>query len=127
MKIFNNNFEDLLCLGKRVLNLHYDDIQQLFFGEEMCLYRYKNKNYDGRGIEIAIDNAILVCIFDTEVCDKSILYFNNLNKIAEYIRFCDSMFDYKKEFDMWHTPTSYLSLEYPDEYDRRFAFVQELK
>lgn len=84
------------------------------------------KDYTGKGIEVDFDDVVLVCVFENKVCGKSILYFNNLYKIAEYIRYCDSMFKCNKKHGIWYNANSYLSLEFPDGYDKRFAFVHKL-
>lgn len=89
-----NNFEHLVYIGKSVLNHTSNDIQELFFHKEMCLYEYLYKEKSDKGLEIILDDHVLVCIFENDNCRKSILYFNKADDLPDSIRYCDTHFEY---------------------------------
>lgn len=120
------DFEYLLCIGKSVLNNNCSHIQKLFFNKEMCLYEYMCEDKTDKGLEIIIDNTVLVCIFDDNNCKKSILYFDKLDNLIDYVRYCDTNFEYDKQQKIWILPNSYLSLFFPDENTGRFGLSQTL-
>ena len=123
----HSNFDNLLYIGRSVLNNTSSHIQKLFFKKEMCIYEYLYKEETSKGIEIKIDDVVLVCAFDNDNCNKSILYFNDMANIAHYINYCNSNFEYNKELNGWIISDSYLALFIPeDDYEKRFAFVQTL-
>jgi len=126
MKI--KNFEHLICVGKSVLNNSCNHIQKLFFDKEMCLYEYTCENKTDKGLEIILDEAVLVCIFGNENCEKSILYFSKLDDLIDHVRYCDENYDHDKKEKSWKLPNGYLSLFFPDDNDstRRFGFIQTL-
>ncbi len=130
--IFNHNnmetknFEHLLCIGKSVLNNTSIHIQKFFFGREMCIYEYICDDKTDRGLEITIDDIVLVCIFDDENCKKSILYFSKPDDLIDYIRYCDENYDHDKKERTWELPNSYLTLYFPDDNTGKFGFVQTL-
>ena len=120
------NFEYLLCVGKSVLNNTCEHIQKLHFKREMCLYEYICDNIIDKGLEITIDDIVLVCIFENDNCKKSILYFSRLDNLIDYVRYCDNKFQYDEEHKIWTLPKSYLTLLFPDDNTGRFGFVQTL-
>lgn len=120
------NFEYFLCVGKSVLNNTCNHIQKLFFNKEMCLYEYICDDKTDKGLEIIIDDIVLVCIFDDENCKKSILYFSKPDDIIDCIRYCDENYDHDKKEKTWELPNSYLTLYFPDDNTGRFGFVQTL-
>lgn len=120
------NFEYLLCVGKSVLNNRCNHIQKLFFDKERCLYEYTYDNKTDKGLEIILDEAVLVCIFGNESCEKSILYFSKLDDVIDLIRYCDGNYDHDKKYKSWKLPDSYLSLFFPDDNTGRFGFIQTL-
>ena len=81
----HSNFDNLLYIGRSVLNNTSSHIQKLFFKKEMCIYEYLYKEEVSKGIEIKIDDVVLVCALDHNKCNKSILYFNDVPNIARYI------------------------------------------
>lgn len=121
------HFENLLYMGRSVLNNTSDCIRKLFFKKEMCVYEYLFKEEESKGIEIIVDNAVLVCVFDNDVCKQSILYLNDSANIVHYINYCNNSFEYDKKLDKWMMSDSYLGLFIPDDdSERRFAFIQTL-
>mgnify|MGYP006909797675 FL=1 len=48
----------------------------------MCIYEYLYKEEVSKGIEIKIDDVVLVCALEHDKCNKSILYFNDVANIA---------------------------------------------
>ncbi len=59
------NFEYMLYMGKSVLNNTCIHIQKLFFGKEMCLYEYSYADHITKGLEVILDDDIvLVCVFE---------------------------------------------------------------
>ncbi len=120
------NFEYLLCLGKSVLNNTCSHIQKLFFNKEMCLYEYMSENKTDKGLEIIIDDSVLVCVFDNDNCKKSILYFSKPDDLVDYVRYCDNNFEYDEEQKKWTLPNTYLTLFFPDDNTGRFGFIQTL-
>ena len=81
----HSNFDNLLYIGRSVLNNTSSHIQKLFFKKEMCIYEYLYKEEVSKGIEIKIDDVVLVCALEHDKCNKSILYFNDVANIARYI------------------------------------------
>ena len=123
----HSHFENLLYVGRSVLTNTSSRIRRLFFKNEMCIYEYLFKEEASKGIEIVVDNAVLVCVFENDICNKSILYFNDSVNIASYINYCNSNFEYNKALDKWIMPDGYLTLFMPnDDFEKRFAFVQTL-
>lgn len=120
------NFEYLLCVGKSVLNNSCNHIKKLFFNKEMCLYEYTCDDKTDKGLEIIMDDAVLVCVFDDDNCEKSILYFSKLDDLLDCIRYCDDNFEHDQVDKTWALPSSYLSLFFPDDNTGRFSFVQTL-
>lgn len=120
------NFEYLLCVGKSVLNNTCNHLQKLFFSKEMCLYEYTSEGKTDKGLEIILDDAVLVCVFDDNNCNKSILYFDKLNDLIDYVRYCDKNFEYDIKQKIWMLPNSHLSLFFPNENEGRFGFIQTL-
>lgn len=118
------DFEYLLCVGKSVLNNTCNHIQKLFFSKEMCLYEYICDGKTDKGLEIIIDDTVLVCVFDNNNCIKSILYFDKLDDLIDYVRYCDKNFEYDEQRKIWILPNNYLSLFFPDENTGRFGFIQ---
>lgn len=59
----HSHFENLLYVGRSVLTNTSSRIQRLFFKKEMCIYEYLFKEEASKGIEIVVDNAVLVCVF----------------------------------------------------------------
>ena len=57
----HSNFDNLLYIGRSVLNNTSSHIQKLFFKKEMCIYEYLYKEEVSKGIEIKIDDVVLVC------------------------------------------------------------------
>lgn len=93
----------------------------------MCIYEYLFKEEASKGIEIVVDNAVLVCVLENDICNKSILYLNDSTNITSYINYCNSNFEYDKFRDRWIMPDGYLTLFIPnDDFEKRFAFVQTL-
>ena len=93
----------------------------------MCIYEYLYKEEVSKGIEIKIDDVVLVCALEHDKCNKSILYFNAVANIARYIHYCNSNFEYKEELNGWIMSDSYLALSISeDDYEKRFAFIQTL-
>ena len=72
----HSNFDNLLYIGRSVLNNTSSHIQKLFFKKEMCIYEYLYKEEVSKGIEIKIDDVVLVCALEHDKCNKSILYFS---------------------------------------------------
>ena len=94
----HSHFENLLYVGRSVLTNTSSRIQRLFFKKEMCIYEYLFKEEASKGIEIVVDNAVLVCVFEND-----------------------------KLRDRWIMPDGYLTLFMPnDDFEKRFAFVQTL-
>ena len=123
----HSHFENLLYVGRSVLTNTSSRIRRLFFKNEMCIYEYLFMEEVNKGIEIVVDNAVLVCVLENDVCNKSILYFNDSVNIASYINYCNSNFEYNKALDKWIMPDGYLGLFIPtDDFVKRFAFVQTL-
>lgn len=123
----HSHFENLLYVGRSVLTNTSSRIRRLFFKNEMCIYEYLFMEEVNKGIEIVVDNAVLVCVLENDVCNKSILYFNDSVNIASYINYCNSNFEYNKALDKWIMPDGYLGLVIPtDDFEKRFAFVQTL-
>lgn len=123
----HSHFENLLYVGRSVLTNTSSRIRRLFFKNEMCIYEYLFMEEVNKGIEIVVDNAVLVCVLENDVCNKSILYFNDSVNIASYINYCNSNFEYNKALDKWIMPDGYLGLFIPaDDFEKRFAFVQTL-
>ena len=123
----HSNFDNLLYIGRSVLNNTSSHIQKLFFKKEMCIYEYLYKEEVSKGIEIKIDVVVLVCALEHDKCNKSILYFNDVANIARYIHYCNSNFEYKEELNGWIMSDSYLALSISeDDYEKRFAFIQTL-
>lgn len=120
------NFEHLLCVGKSLLNNNCNHIKKLFFDKERCLYEYTCENKTDKVIEIILNGAVLVCIFEDENCKKTILYFSKLDDIIDCIRYCDENFNHDKEERTWELLNSYLTLYFPDDNSGRFGFVQTL-
>lgn len=58
----HSHFENLLYVGRSVLTNTSSRIQRLFFKKEMCIYEYLFKEEASKGIEIVVDNAVLVCV-----------------------------------------------------------------
>ena len=113
----HSHFENLLYVGRSVLTNTSSRIQRLFFKKEMCIYEYLFKE----------DNAVLVCVFENDICNKSILYLNDSTNVTSYINYCNSTFEYDKLRDRWIMPDGYLTLFMPnDDFEKRFAFVQTL-
>ena len=111
----HSHFENLLYVGRSVLTNTSSRIQRLFFKKEMCIYEYLFKEEASKGIEIVVDNAVLVCVLENDICNKS------------YINYCNSTFEYDKLRDRWIMPDGYLTLFIPnDDFEKRFAFVQTL-
>ena len=69
----HSHFENLLYVGRSVLTNTSSRIQRLFFKKEMCIYEYLFKEEASKGIEIVVDNAVLVCVLENDICNKSIL------------------------------------------------------
>lgn len=92
----------------------------------MRLYEYICDDKTDKGLEIIIDDIILVCIFDEENCKKSILYFSKPVDIIYCIRYCDENYDHDKKEKTGELPNSYLTLYFPDDITGRFGFVQTL-
>ncbi|WP_455584131.1 hypothetical protein [Bacteroides sp.] len=90
------NFEYLLCVGKNVLNNTCDYIQKLFFSKEMCLYQHICDDKTDKGLEIVIDDAVLVCVFENDRCKKTILYFSKPDDIIDCICYCDENYEHNK-------------------------------
>ena len=123
----HSHFENLLYVGRSVLTNTSSRIRRLFFKNEMCIYEYLFMEEVNKGIEIVVDNAVLVCVLENDVCNKSILYVNDSVNIASYINYCNSNFEYNKALDKWIMPDGYLGLFIPtDDFEKRFAFVQTL-
>lgn len=123
----HSHFENLLYVGRSVLTNTSSRIRRLFFKNEMCIYEYLFMEEVNKGIEIVVDNAVLVCVLENDVCNKSILYFNDSVNIASYINYCNSNFEYNKALDKWIMSDGYLGLFIPtDDFEKRFAFVQTL-
>lgn len=120
------NFEYLLCIGESVLNNTCSHIRKLFYSKEMCLYEYTCEDQTDKGLEIVIDNTLLVCLFDNENCKRSILYFSKPDDIIDCIRYCDENYDHDKKEKTWELPNSHLTLYFPDDNTGRFGFVQTL-
>lgn len=120
------DFEYLLCVGKSVLNNTCNHIQKLFFSKEMYLYKYICDDKTDKGLEIIIDDIVLVCIFDEENCKKSIIYFSKPDDIIDCIRYCDENYDHDEKEKTWELPNSYITLYFPDDNTGRFGFVQTL-
>ena len=78
----HSHFENLLYVGRSVLTNTSSRIRRLFFKNEMCIYEYLFMEEVNKGIEIVVDNAVLVCVLENDVCNKSILYFNDSVNIA---------------------------------------------
>lgn len=104
------NFEYLLCVGKSVLNNTCDHIRKLFFSNEMCLYEYTCEDKTDKGLEITINDAVLVCVFNDENCKESFLYFSKLDDLIPCIRYCDNNFEHGTGEKTWVLPNSYLTL-----------------
>ena len=66
----HSHFENLLYVGRSVLTNTSSRIQRLFFKKEMCIYEYLFKEEASKGIEIVVDNAVLVCVFENDICNK---------------------------------------------------------
>lgn len=62
----HSHFDNLLYIGRSVLNGTSSHIQKLFFKKEMCIYEYLYKEETSKGIEIKIDDVVLVCAFDKD-------------------------------------------------------------
>ena len=123
----HSHFENLLYVGRSVLTNTSSRIRRLFFKNEMCIYEYLFMEEVNKGIEIVVDNAVLVCVLENDVCNKSILYFNDSVNIVSYINYCNSNFEYNKALDKWIMPDGYLGLFIlTDDFEKRFAFVQTL-
>ena len=123
----HSHFENLLYVGRSVLTNTSSRIQRLFFKKEMCIYEFLFKEEASKGIEIVVDNAVLVCVFENDICNKSILYLNDSTNVTSYINYCNSTFEYDKLRDRWIMPDGYLTLFMPnDDFEKRFAFVQTL-
>lgn len=123
----HSHFENLLYVGRSVLTNTSSRIQRLFFKKEMCIYEYLFKEEASKGIEIVVDNAVLVCVLENDICNKSILYLNDSTNVTSYINYCNSTFEYDKLRDRWIMPDGYLTLFMPnDDFEKRFAFVQTL-
>ena len=123
----HSHFENLLYVGRSVLTNTSSRIRRLFFKNEMCIYEYLFMEEVNKGIEIVVDNAVLVCVLENDVCNKSILYFNDSVNIASYINYCNSNFEYNNAFVLWFLFDGYLGLFIPtDDFEKRFAFVQTL-
>lgn len=121
----HSQFDNLLYIGRSVLNDKSSHIQKLFFQKEMCIYEYVYKEESSKGLEIILENAVLVCAFENDRCHKSILYFKDVANIANYINYCNSNFQYNEKLDGWIMPDTYLTLFIPeDDSEKRFAFVQ---
>ena len=78
----HSHFENLLYVGRSVLTNTSSRIQRLFFKKEMCIYEYLFKEEASKGIEIVVDNAVLVCVFENDICNKSILYLNDSTNVT---------------------------------------------
>lgn len=76
----------------------------------MCIYEYLFKEEASKGIEIVVDNAVLVCVLENDICNKSILYLNDSTNVTSYINYCNSTFEYDKLRDRWIMPDGYLTL-----------------
>lgn len=92
----HSHFENLLYVGRSVLTNTSSRIQRLFFKKEMCIYEYLFKEEASKGIEVVVDNAVLVCVFENDICNKSILYLNDSTNVTSYINYCNSTFEYDK-------------------------------
>ena len=77
----HSHFENLLYVGRSVLTNTSSRIQRLFFKKEMCIYEYLFKEEASKGIEIVVDNAVLVCVLENDICNKSILYLNDSTNV----------------------------------------------
>lgn len=123
----HSHFDNLLYIGRSVLNNTSSQIQKSFYKKEMCIYEYLFEGEVSKGIEIVIDEVVLVCVFENDNCYKSILYFNDMANITHYINYCNSTFGYNEELNGWIMPNSYLTLSIPkDDYEKRFAFIQTI-
>ncbi|WP_417008976.1 hypothetical protein [Bacteroides congonensis] len=121
------HFENLLYMGRNVLDNTSDYIRKRFSRKEMCVYEYLFKEETSKGIEIVVDDATLVCVFDNDICKQSILYLNDPLNIVYYINYCNDSFEYDKKLDKWLMSDSYLTLFIPnDDSERRLAFIQTL-
>ena len=78
----HSHFENLLYVGRSVLTNTSSRIQRLFFKKEMCIYEYLFKEEASKGVEVVVDNAVLVCVFENDICNKSILYLNDSTNIT---------------------------------------------
>lgn len=58
----------------------------------MCLYEYICDGKTDKGLEFIIEDTVLVCVFDNDKCIKSILYFDKLDYLIDYARYCDKNF-----------------------------------
>ena len=83
----HSHFENLLYVGRSVLTNTSSRIQRLFFKKEMCIYEYLFKEEASKGIEIVVDNAVLVCVLENDICNKSILYLNDSTNVTSYINY----------------------------------------
>ena len=90
----HSHFENLLYVGRSVLTNTSSRIQRLFFKKEMCIYEYLFKEEASKGIEIVVDNAVLVCVLENDICNKSILYLNDSTNVTYYINYCNSMINF---------------------------------
>jgi len=120
-------FEYLICVGKSILNNSCNHIQKLFFNNEMCLYEYNCDGKTDKGLEIIVDETLLVCVFDDDNCTKLILYFDKLDDLIHYVRYCDKNFEYDQQRKIWILTNNYMSLFFTNENTSRFGFVQTLK
>ena len=69
----HSHFENLLYVGRSVLTNTSSRIQRLFFKKEMCIYEYLFKEEASKGIEIVVDNAVLVCVLE-KMCIRDSIY-----------------------------------------------------
>lgn len=60
----HSHFENLLYVGRSVLTNTSSRIRRLFFKNEMCIYEYLFMEEVNKGIEIVVDNAVLVCVLE---------------------------------------------------------------
>ena len=99
-----------------------------YFLKKRCVYMNTClRRKQVKGIEIVVDNAVLVFVLENDICNKSILYLNDSTNVTSYINYCNSTFEYDKLRDRWIMPDGYLTLFIPnDDFEKRFAFVQTL-
>ena len=62
----HSHFENLLYVGRSVLTNTSSRIRRLFFKNEMCIYEYLFMEEVNKGIEIVVDNAVLVCVLEND-------------------------------------------------------------